>query len=98
MYNVAATILNMYGLYNKYTMGADIFSVKDDNLVVYPNGNVLTNKVYYNNSTGEYKVLNDETLDEDYISTISASAEKILDISNSIIVYDLLDSVEMSEE
>ena len=98
MYNVAATILNMYGLYNKYTMGADIFSVKDDNLVVYPNGNVLTNKVYYNNSTGEYKVLNDETLDEDYISTISATAEKILDISNSIIVYDLLDSVEMSEE
>ena len=98
MYNVAATILNMYGLYNKYTMGADIFSVKDDNMVVYPNGNVLTNKVYYNNSTGEYKVLNDETLDEDYISTISATAEKILDISNSIIVYDLLDSVEMSEE
>ena len=98
MYNVAATILNMYGLYNKYTMGADIFSVKDDNMVVYPNGNVLTNKVYYNNSTGEYKVLNDETLDEDYISAISATAEKILDISNSIIVYDLLDSVEMSEE
>ncbi len=98
MYNVAATILNMYGLYNKYTMGADIFSVKDDNLVVYPNGNVLTNKVYYNNSTGEYKVLNNETLEEDYISNISATAEKILDISNSIIVYDLLDSVEMSEE
>ena len=98
MYNVAATILNMYGLYNKYTMGADIFSVKDDNLVVYPNGNVLTNKVYYNNSTGEYKVLNNETLEEDYISNISATAEKVLDISNSIIVYDLLDSVEMSEE
>ena len=98
MYNVAATILNMYGLYNKYTMGADIFSAKDDNLVVYPNGNVLTNKVYYNNSTGEYKVLNNETLEEDYISNISATAEKILDISNSIIVYDLLDSVEMSEE
>ena len=98
MYNVAATILNMYGLYNKYTMGADIFSIKDDNLVVYPNGNVLTNKVYYNNSTGEYKVLNNETLEEDYISNISATAEKVLDISNSIIVYDLLDSVEMSEE
>ena len=98
MYNVAATILNMYGIYNKYTMGEDIFSVKNDNMVVYPNGNVLTNKVYYNNSTGEYKVLNNETLDEDYISTISANAEKILDVSNSIIVYNLLDSVEMSEE
>ena len=98
MYNVAATILNMYGLYNKYTMGSDIFSAREDNIVVYPNGNVLTDKVYYNNSTGEYKVLNDEVLDEDYISNISATAEEILDISNSIIVYDLLDGVDMSEE
>ena len=98
MYNVAATILNMYGLYNKYTMGSDIFSVKEDNVVVYPNGNVLTNKVYYNNSTGEYKVLNNATLEEDYIDNISAKAEEILDISNSIIVYDLLDSVDMNEE
>lgn len=98
MYNVAATILNMYGLYNKYTMGEDIFSVKNDNLIVYPNGNVLTNKVYYNNSTGEYKVLTDEILDENYISEISTQAEEILDISNSIIVYNLLDSVDMSEE
>lgn len=98
MYNVAATILNMYGIYNKYTIGDDIFTVKDDNLVVYPNGNVLTNKVYYNNSTGEYKVLNEETLEEDYISNISAIAEKRLDISNSIIVYDLLSSVDMNGE
>ncbi len=98
MYNIAATILNMYGIYNKYAIGEDIFTVKDDNIVVYPNGNVLTNKVYYNNSTGEYKVLNNESLDEDYISNLSAIAEKRLDISNSIIVYDLLDSVEMNGE
>ncbi len=96
MYNVAATILNMYGIYNKYTMGGDIFTTKEDNMVVYPNGNILTNKVYYNNSTGEYKVLNDATLDENYISELSSTAEEILDISNSIIVYNLLDSVEMS--
>lgn len=98
MYNVAATILNMYGLYNKYTVGDDIFSVKEDNIVVYPNGNVLTNKVYYNNSTGEYKLLTDEEVDEEYISQISADAEKILDISNSIIVYNLLESIDMNGE
>ena len=98
MYNVAATILNMYGLYNKYTMGADIFSVRDDNMVIYPNGNVLTNKIYYNNSTGEYKLLTDEFLDEEYINSLSGISEQILDISNSIIVYDLLDSVDMNGE
>ena len=98
MYNVAATILNMYGLYNKYTMGADIFSVRDDNMVIYPNGNVLTNKIYYNNSTGEYKLLTDEVLDEEYINSLSGISEQILDISNSIIVYDLLDSVDMNGE
>lgn len=96
MYNVAATILNMYGMYNKYTMGDDIFSVKNNNIVVFPNGNVLTNKVYYNNSTGEYKVLSEETLSEDYISNLSALAEKRLEVSNNIIVYDLLDDVKMN--
>ena len=98
MYNVAATILNMYGIYNKYTMGADIFSVRDDNMVIYPNGNVLTNKIYYNNSTGEYKLSTDEVLDEEYINSLSGISEQILDISNSIIVYDLLDSVDMNGE
>ena len=98
MYNVAATILNMYGLYNKYTIGEDIFSVKDDNLIVFPNGNVLNNMIYYNNSTGEYKVLKEGSFDEDYISNISAIGEQRLDISNSIIVYDLLDSIDMNGE
>ncbi len=98
MYNVAATILNMYGIYNKYTIGEDIFSVKDDNLIVFPNGNVLNNMIYYNNSTGEYKVLKEGSFDEDYISNISAIGEQRLDISNSIIVYDLLDSIDMNGE
>ena len=99
MYNVAPTILNMYGLYNKYTVGEDIFNAKDDNLIVFPNGNILTNKVYYNNSTGEYKVLEDGAIiDEDYIENVSAIGEERLDISNLIIVYDLLDSVSMTGE
>ena len=99
MYNVAPTILNMYGLYNKYTVGEDIFNAKEDNLIVFPNGNILTEKVYYNNSTGEYKVLEDGAIiDEDYIANVSAIGEERLDISNLIIVYDLLDSVSMTGE
>lgn len=98
MYNVAATILNMYGIYNKYNIGEDIFTVKDDNLVVYPNGNILTNKVYYNNSTGEYKVLKEDNFTEDYIKNLSEIGEKRLEISNDIIVYNLLNNKKMNGE
>lgn len=98
MYNVAPTILNMFGLYNKYSVGEDIFSVKDNNLVVFPNGNVLTNKVYYNNSTGEYKVLKEDNFEENYIENISTIGEKRLEISNDIIVYNLLNDKKMNGE
>lgn len=98
MYNVSATILNMYGLYNKYTMGEDIFSVKDDNMVVFPNGNILNSKMYYNNSTQEYKELTKEKITEEYIKNLSQVAEKRLDISNYIIVYNLLENIDMNGE
>ena len=98
MYNVAATILNMYGIYNKYNIGEDIFTIKDDNLVVYPNGNILTNKVYYNNSTGEYKVLKEDNFTEDYIKNLSEIGEKRLEISNDIIVYNLLENKKLNGE
>lgn len=98
MYNIAATILNMYGINNKYTMGEDIFSVKDNNFVVFPSGNILTNKVYYNNSTGEYKALTKEKVSEEYIKKLNELGEKRLEVSNSIIVYNLLDKVNMNGE
>ena len=98
MYNVAATILNMYGIYNKYNVGEDIFTVKDNNLVTYPNGNILTNKVYYNNSTNEYKELTDEKVDKEYLDNIKSIAEKRLDVSNAIIVYNLLENKKMNGE
>lgn len=98
MYNVAATILNMYGIYNKYNVGEDIFTVKDNNLVIYPNGNILTNKVYYNNSTNEYKELTDEKIDKEYLDNIKSIAEKRLDVSNAIIVYNLLENKKMNGE
>ena len=98
MYNVAATILNMYGIYNKYNVGEDIFTVKDNNLVTYPNCNILTNKVYYNNSTNEYKELTDEKIDKGYLDNIKSIAEKRLDVSNAIIVYNLLENKKMNGE
>ena len=57
---------------------------------------ILSLKVYYNNTKGNYMILgndNNETgviIDEDYISDLKAYAEKILGVSNDIIVHDLI--------
>ncbi len=90
MYDVQPTISNMLGFYNKYSLGHDIFEIKDNNIVVFPNGNWLTNKVYYNSQKGEYMSLKDEVIGENYIKENSDYADKLLDVSNDVIVFDLL--------
>lgn len=91
MYDVLPTIGNMMGFKSDYALGHDIFDIKDNNIVIFPNGNVLTSKVYYNNANEEYRVLNTGvTISEDYIKTLKEYAEKRLGVSNSIIVHNLI--------
>lgn len=91
MIDVMPTIGNMFGIYNKYALGNDIFEIKDDNVIAFPNGNFLTNKVYYYNSKEEYKAINlNEVLSDEYIANANNKADKLIDISNDIIVYDLI--------
>ena len=59
-----------------------------ENIVVFPNGNFITDKVYYNDSKNEYKLLEDVPIKEDYIKSCKEYTDEILDISNSIVVYD----------
>ena len=89
MYDVMPTIGNMLGFYNKNALGHDIFEIKDDNIVVFPNGNWVTNLMYYNSQKGEYKLLKDEIIDENYITENNEYAEKLLNVSNKAIVFDL---------
>ena len=99
MIDVEPTILNMMGLSNEYALGHDIFNIRDNNMIVFPSGNYLTNMLYYNNSTGEYKIINENTvIDDDYVSNHKAQAEQILDVSNAIVVYDLLKPEETTNE
>lgn len=99
MIDVAPTILNMFGLENEYALGHDIFNIRDNNTIVFPSGNYLTNLLYYNNSTGEFKIINDNTIiDDNYIQEHKDNAEKLLDVSNSIVVYDLLNPKETENE
>lgn len=90
MYDVLPTLGNMFGFYSKYALGHDIFSV-DENVVVFPDGNWLTNKMYYSQSKEEGKLLSaDETVSVDYINKYTEIAEQSVSISDSIIVYDLI--------
>ena len=104
MYDVMPTLGNMLGIENPFAMGHDIFNIKDDNYVVFPNGNFLTNLIYYNNSESQYKVIQEGAeLTADYISNLLEKTEQILDVSNAIIVHDLIKNegdtvLEMKEE
>lgn len=91
MVDVLPTIGNMFGVENPYAIGHDIFTIKGDNVVVFPNGNFLTNKVYYDYSTSSYQTLyQGATITNEYINYYVDYAEERLEISNSIIVYDLI--------
>ena len=95
MIDVLPTVSNMLGLKPTYALGNDIFNIKNNNTIVFPNGNFITDKVYYYSSKGTYKLLKEDkktstTFDIDYITNKIQYTEDILQISNDIIVYDLL--------
>lgn len=94
MYDVLPTLANMMGLKTKYALGNDIFSVKE-NVVVFPDGNWLTNKVYYNSQKEEGRFLiPDEPVSQEYINNYNEYSQKLISISNNIIVHDLIKKTE----
>ncbi|MBP3635671.1 MAG: sulfatase-like hydrolase/transferase [Bacilli bacterium] len=90
MYDAMPTLANMLGVKPTYALGNDIMNLKD-NIVVFPNGNWLTNNIYYNSQKDQYKVLNtDYIVDNDEISNNNEYVSRRLEISNDIILYDLI--------
>ena len=84
------TLANMFGYETKHTLGNDIFSVKD-NIVVFPNGNWLTNKMYYDTKRESFKALEDNlVVKNEYIEKNSLIAQEKINISNYIVMYDLI--------
>ena len=90
MYDIMPTIGNMFGFYNKYQLGTDVFNTKGDNIVVFPNGNWVTNKVFYNSQKGAYLPLSNTEISDEYISDCNLYADNLLNVSNSLIVFDLI--------
>lgn len=87
MIDVGPTIMNLLGIHNKYFLGNDLLN-KENNIVVFPNGNFVTDKVYYSELKNEYKLLKDVPIEENYIENCKTYTEKIIDVSNDIIVYN----------
>ncbi len=89
-YDLLPTIANMFGFEEKYSLGHDIFN-DDEGIVVFPNGNVLTDNVYYSVINEEYISLNENPIGEDYIDNIKSFSDKVLEVSNGIIFNDLIE-------
>ena len=96
MYDAMPTLANMFNFDYTYALGHDIFST-NENIVVFPNGNWVTDKMYYNAQKDEYLLLKDSVVTDEEIEKNKAYANKILEVSDSIIVYDL-EAGEQNEE
>ena len=89
MYDMLPTIANMFGFSEEYSLGHDIFS-NNEHIVVFPNGNVLTDKVYYSDLNDEYIAFDSTPIDIDYINNLKEYADNILEVSNGIVTHDLI--------
>ena len=90
MYDCMPTLGNMFGFYNKYALGHDIFDIKDNNIVVFPNGNWVTNKIYYNAQNNTWLPLKETEIEADYIEANNLYTEKLLSASNATVVFNLI--------
>ena len=98
MYDVLPTLGNMLGIHSPYALGHDIFST-DENFVVFPNGNWVTDKMYYDSQSEEGILLDEDTaISTDYIEKYTKRAEEEVTVSNDIIVHDLIKKTTESEE
>ena len=98
MIDVMPTLGNMLGVKNEYALGNDIFSI-EENVVVFPSGNFITNKVYYNSSLEEYRQLDLNTsISTEYLQKYSEYADKLISVSNGIITYDLIKKINEENE
>lgn len=98
MIDVMPTLGNMFGFYNKYQLGHDIFEIGQDNIVIFPNGNWVTNKVFYNAQKEAYLPLKNVEITEEYIKENNEYVDNVLNVSNSLIVFDLIKKEQEQEK
>jgi len=99
MIDALPTLGNMFGIHSDYQLGTDIMSINDnDNIVVFSDGSYLTDKIYYNNQNSEIYSLDGKAVDEKYVEERSKYANEIIEVSNNIITYDLIEEKEEKDK
>ena len=93
MIDVLPTLGNLFGFSSEYALGTDLLGT-DDNVVIFPDGNWITNRMYYNSQKGEALLLDSAyPISVDYIEKYNKMADEKIRVSNAIIVYDMIKSV-----
>ena len=103
MIDVMPTIGNMLTIYNPYAIGYDIFNIKEDNIVSFPNGDFITKDYIYDCSKDtiyDFKtkeIIDKDTINMERIEEIKEYVNDRINISNNIIHYDLINIIEKNK-
>jgi phosphoglycerol transferase MdoB-like AlkP superfamily enzyme len=87
-FDILPTLANLFDLdYDpRYYVGKDVFS-EEETTVIFTNGSWITDKAMYFSATGKYKKL-DDTVDDDYISTINQRVNNYFNVANKTLTKD----------
>ena len=94
MIDALPTLGNMFGIYSKYQLGQDMFSIGEENTVAFVDGSYVIEKIYYNSSKDESYVIKKEAISEEYVRERRNKVDKLIEVSNDIIKYDLIKELE----
>ena len=98
MIDVLPTLGNMLGVYSDYALGKDIMSIsKDEGIVVFKDASYVTSSIYYSAKNSEVYAIAGSIITDDYITTNSEYANKINEISDNIITYNLVSELEKKD-
>jgi phosphoglycerol transferase MdoB-like AlkP superfamily enzyme len=103
MIDVMPTIGNMLNISNPYALGHDIFNIKDDNIVVFPNGDFITKDYVYVASKDQVydfktnELIDKKDIDKELLEKYKEYATKRITISNDIIHYNLIKVIEKNK-
>lgn len=95
MIDALPTLGNMFNIKSKYQLGTDIFNIiTGDNTVTFTDGSYLTSKIYYSAQKNEIYPITGEAVEESYVKKNAEKSDKIIEISNDIINFNLIKEYE----
>ena len=92
MIDAAPILENLFGVErNVYQLGHDVLGENlKDNTVVFVDGSYVTSKIYYNGQNSDVYSINGDAINEEYARDNADYADKLIEVSNDIIIYDLI--------